>query len=57
MDLTFEGERTKQTKEKEQKLRKKGEREGRDAKKKIPKKCMYIYLTYWSVVHRKCWVM
>ena len=43
MDLTFEGERTKQTEEKEQRLRKKGEREGRDAKKKIPKNvCIYI---------------
>ena len=45
MDLTFEGERTKQTEEKEQRLRKKGEREGRDAKKKNTKK-MYVYISH-----------
>lgn len=56
MDLTFQGERTKQTKEKERRLRKK-ERGREEMPKKKTKKCMYMYLTYWSVVHRKCWVM
>ena len=56
MDLTFQGERTKQTKEKERRLRKK-ERGREEMPKKKTKKSMYMYLTYWSVVHRKCWVM
>ena len=44
MDLTFEGERTKQTKEKERRLRKK--ERGREEMPKKKNQKMYVYVSH-----------